>query len=183
MEKQLIRQNSLCNIPSSDSLSVPTVLWPLVVLSLFLPRASWFIKFIRGLTKESADYIHIGTFMNQKGSFHKQICLRKLVLAAERLFRALIHFPNREMKDECVPTQDSSNRLLCILPECFCGRKCLRAPQFVISKQRHHLEQYSLLFPISFLPGARLYLISSVSCGSSHPYCWQSALVYPPVEW
>lgn len=73
------------------------------------------------------------------------------------------------------------NTLLCILPKCFCARKCLRASQFVISKQRHRLEQYSLLFPISFLPGTLLYLINCVLCGSSHSIVGKVHQRIPPL--
>lgn len=99
----------------------------------------------------------------------------------EWLFKPLIHFPHREMKDKCGPIQDILTHCGAFCPKFFCGRKCLRASQFVISKQRHRLEQYSLLFPISFLPGTMLYLINCVSCGSSLPIVGKIHQCIPPL--
>lgn len=127
---------------------------------------------------KSTVYIHIRSFTTEKETFHKKIC--KLVVTMEWLFIASIYFPHGEMNDECVSTR-LFNTLLCILPKCFCGRKCLRDSQFVISKQRHRLEQYSLLFPISFLSGTLLYLINCVSCGSSHSIVGQIHQCIPPL--
>lgn len=55
-------------------------------------------------------HIHIRSVVIQKETFHKKICLNKLVLTMELLFKALIDFPHREMKDKYVPAQDFSTR-------------------------------------------------------------------------
>lgn len=63
----------------------------------------------------------------------------------------------------------------------FCGLQCFRASQFVISKQRRCLEQYSLLFPISFFPQHRAAVPHQLCfMWFLPPYCWQNPTsVYP----
>lgn len=51
-----------------------------------------------------------GASLFKEETFHMRICLSKLVVTMEWLFKALIHSPHTEMKDHCVLTQDFSTR-------------------------------------------------------------------------